>query len=217
MKNFISEIEYVNWGHWEYTNPHTHAHLKMYMRDHGQYIQQFLLIFDAGSITKEHERRNKSQVILEILLRFSETTQRKYILLAKTHLIAVTFSFAFYTSDLKSSFFFYYSLYYIINIIEQTSFNSKINLIFGRHHIILLFWGAKLCSTLRTMDCTLPGSSVHGISQARTLEWGATFFSKGFFQLRNPTYISGIVRKILCYWVTRKSHHLINPNPFCII
>ena len=29
------------------------------------------------------------------------------------------------------------------------------------------------------MDCSLPGSSVHGIFQARLLEWGATAFSKG--------------------------------------
>ena len=28
------------------------------------------------------------------------------------------------------------------------------------------------------MDCSLPGSSVHGIFQARVLEWGATAFSK---------------------------------------
>ena len=27
------------------------------------------------------------------------------------------------------------------------------------------------------MDCTLPGSSVHGIFQARVLEWGAIAFS----------------------------------------
>ena len=29
------------------------------------------------------------------------------------------------------------------------------------------------------MDCSLPGSSVHGIFQARVLEWGAIAFSKG--------------------------------------
>ena len=28
------------------------------------------------------------------------------------------------------------------------------------------------------MDCSLPGSSIHGIFQARILEWGATAFSK---------------------------------------
>ena len=28
------------------------------------------------------------------------------------------------------------------------------------------------------MDCSLPGSSIHGIFQARVLEWGAVAFSK---------------------------------------
>ena len=35
----------------------------------------------------------------------------------------------------------------------------------------------KLCPTLYDpMDCSLPGSSVHGISQARILEWVAICF-----------------------------------------
>ena len=34
------------------------------------------------------------------------------------------------------------------------------------------------CPTLRDpMDCSLPGSSVHGILQAKVLEWGAIAFS----------------------------------------
>ena len=37
---------------------------------------------------------------------------------------------------------------------------------------------AQLCPTLcDPMDCSLPGSSVHGIFQARVLEWGAIAFS----------------------------------------
>ena len=37
---------------------------------------------------------------------------------------------------------------------------------------------AQLCPTLRDpMDCSLPGSSIHGIFQARVLEWGAIAFS----------------------------------------
>ena len=37
---------------------------------------------------------------------------------------------------------------------------------------------AQSCLTLRDpMDCSLPGSSVHGISQARVLEWAASAFS----------------------------------------
>ena len=38
---------------------------------------------------------------------------------------------------------------------------------------------AQLCPTLHDpMDCSLPGSSVHGIFQARVLEWGAIAFSE---------------------------------------
>ena len=38
---------------------------------------------------------------------------------------------------------------------------------------------AQSCLTLRDpMDCTLPGSSIHGIFQARVLEWGAIAFSE---------------------------------------
>ena len=40
---------------------------------------------------------------------------------------------------------------------------------------------AQWCPTLSDpMDCSLPGSSVHGIFQARVLEWGAIAFSAGF-------------------------------------
>ena len=37
---------------------------------------------------------------------------------------------------------------------------------------------AQLCLTLSDlMDCSLPGSSIHGVFQARVLEWGAIAFS----------------------------------------
>ena len=39
---------------------------------------------------------------------------------------------------------------------------------------------AQLCLTLSNpMDCSLPGSSIYGIFQARVLEWGAVAFSTG--------------------------------------
>ena len=39
---------------------------------------------------------------------------------------------------------------------------------------------AQSCLTLSDpMDCSPPGSSIHGIFQARVLEWGAIAFSKG--------------------------------------
>ena len=48
---------------------------------------------------------------------------------------------------------------------------------------------AQSCLTLcDPMDCGLPGSSVHGISQARILEWVAIIFFQGIFptQESNP-------------------------------
>ena len=43
---------------------------------------------------------------------------------------------------------------------------------------------AKSCPTpSNLMDCSLPGSSVHGISQARILEWVAISSSRGFSQI----------------------------------
>ena len=48
------------------------------------------------------------------------------------------------------------------------------------------------------MDCSLPGSSVHGISQARVLEWVAIPFSSGFnSQPRDWTCVSCLGREII--------------------
>ena len=47
------------------------------------------------------------------------------------------------------------------------------------------------------MDCSPPGSSVHGILQARVLEWISISFSKGIFPTRDRTRISCIGRRIL--------------------
>ena len=49
----------------------------------------------------------------------------------------------------------------------------------GKKKIIV----AQACLTLcRPMNCSQPGSSVHGILQARILEWVAISFSRGIFQ-----------------------------------
>ena len=46
----------------------------------------------------------------------------------------------------------------------------------------------QLCPTLSNpMDCSLPGSSVHGIFQARVLEWGAIAFSYSILKSRDIT------------------------------
>ena len=51
---------------------------------------------------------------------------------------------------------------------------------------------AQLCPSLSDpMDCSLPGSSVHEIFQARVLEWGAIAFSKIKRSLAKPFRVVG--------------------------
>ena len=57
---------------------------------------------------------------------------------------------------------------------------------------------AQLCPTLcDPMDCSPPGSSVHGISQARTLEWVAVSYSRISCRPRNQTLVACTGRQIL--------------------
>ena len=55
------------------------------------------------------------------------------------------------------------------------------------------------------MDCSLPGSSVHGILQAKILEWVAISFSRGSSWPRDQTRVSCIGRRILYHWVIWES------------
>ena len=47
-----------------------------------------------------------------------------------------------------------------------------------------------------------PGSSVHGILQARILEWVAIPFSKGSSRLRDQTWVSHIAHRFFTIWAT---------------
>ena len=62
------------------------------------------------------------------------------------------------------------------------------------------------------MDCRLPGSSVHGISQARILEWGAISFSRGSSQPRDWTCAPCIGRQIL-YQLSYKGSPKMSHRP----
>ena len=65
---------------------------------------------------------------------------------------------------------------------------------------------AQSCLTLcDPMDCSLPGSSVHGIFQARILEWVAISFSRGSSWPRDRTQVSRIVGRRFTIWATREA------------
>ena len=62
---------------------------------------------------------------------------------------------------------------------------------------------AESCPTLcDPVDCSPPGSSIHGILQARILEWGAISFSRGSSQPRDWTQVSCIAGRRFNHWAT---------------
>ena len=74
-------------------------------------------------------------------------------------------------------------------------------------------WGTKQesesevtqsCLTLcDPMDCSLPGSSIHGIFQTRVLEWVAISFSRESSQPRDRTRVSRTAGRRFIVWATR--------------
>ena len=55
------------------------------------------------------------------------------------------------------------------------------------------------------MDCSLPGSSVNGILQARILEWVAIPFSRGSSRPRDQTWVSRTADRLFAIWATREA------------
>ena len=80
-----------------------------------------------------------------------------------------------------------------------------------RYHVISLIcerkwkWSPTLCNL---MDCSPPGSSVHGISQTRVLEWVAISFSRGSSQPRDWN----ILGRRFTIWGTREAHLYVESN-----
>ena len=68
---------------------------------------------------------------------------------------------------------------------------------------------AKSCPTLcDPMDCSPPGSSVHGILQAGILEWVAFPFSRGSSQRRDRTQVSHTAGGFFTSWATREARSI---------
>ena len=85
----------------------------------------------------------------------------------------------------------------------------------------------QLCPILcDPMDCSPPGSSVHGIFQAWILEWVFVSLSRGSSWPRDRTWVSRIVGRRFTVWATREAPNrmyksykffflpLKNPFPF---
>ena len=60
-------------------------------------------------------------------------------------------------------------------------------------------WYLTLCDLI---DYSLAGSSIHGILQARILEWIAIAFSRGSSRWKDQTQVTGIEGRLFTVWTT---------------
>ena len=80
----------------------------------------------------------------------------------------------------------------------------------GLPHSRQILYHLSQCPTLwDPMDCSPPGSLVHGIFQAWILEWVAIPFSRGSSWPRDRTQVSCIVSRRFTVWATREVPSLV--------
>ena len=85
----------------------------------------------------------------------------------------------------------------------------------GSHHVgktrvsgswvVVVVLVTQTCPTLcNPMDCSTPGSCVHGILQARIPQWVAIPFSRGYSRPRDRTWVSCIAGRLFTISATRE-------------
>ena len=75
----------------------------------------------------------------------------------------------------------------------------------------------QLSPTLwNSMDCSQPGSSVHGVLLARIFEWVAMPFSRGSSWPRDPTRVSCVAAGCFTFWATREVHSFYTNRQNCL-
>ena len=94
----------------------------------------------------------------------------------------VTFTFAFTLLGHRKNI-------YILFIINLFTFSDSHSVRAGYHSAMVVELLSHVYSC-DPMDCSLPGSSVYRISQARILEWDCHFLLQGSSQTRNQTHFS---------------------------
>ena len=76
----------------------------------------------------------------------------------------------------------------------------------------------QMCPTLcNPVDCSPPGSSVHGIFQARVLEWGAISFSRGSSWPRAQTWVSCTASRVGGKWIWCENSYPFPPRTLTLL
>ena len=84
--------------------------------------------------------------------------------------------------------------------------NSSLDLPHNKSFICMCACAQSCLTLCDPMDCSLPGSSVFGILQARILQWVALLSSRGSSQPRDRTWVSCIGRRILYHCTNLRNH-----------
>ena len=80
----------------------------------------------------------------------------------------------------------------------------------------LTMWSRSVVSNFcDPMNCNLPGSSVHGILQARILQWVAISFSRGSSWPRDGTRVSSMAGRRFTIWAPREAQTSMGPGKLC--
>ena len=109
--------------------------------------------------------------------------------------------------------FIYYILNYILKVLTTSYFLLRTNPVRWVSGLMCQILSHSVVSVCNPMDCSLPGSSVHGILQARILEWVAISYSKGSSRPRDWTCVSCVPcigRQILYHCATWKAQRWVN-------
>ena len=90
---------------------------------------------------------------------------------------------------------------------QMNQWTHHINKRIDKNHMIISKWKVRVlvtqsCPTLcDPMNCSPPGSSVHGILQARILKWVAVPFSRGSSWPRDRNWVSYTAGRFFTLWI----------------
>ena len=96
--------------------------------------------------------------------------------------------------------------FYMLFYFKKFHFVTKSTDVFGKHWLFYLDKVKVKVAQLHPTLCEPMDYTVHGILQARKLEWVAFPFSRGSSQPRDRTQVSGTARRFFTSWATKEAH-----------
>ena len=115
------------------------------------------------------------------------------------------FSYGFSSKCLKL--FSYVTTSIVINKFNLLSwYTTTYNNIFNLSCAVLCLVAQSCLILSNPMDCSLPGSSVHGDSPGKNTRIGCHALLQGSSQPRDETWVSCIAGRLFTVWATRQAH-----------